>query len=1071
MAPQNKIEQLQTTVKEVTTEVTEVKSLEDEILKKTRAEAAVLKAETLLKQITTTKEAVSQKLESLKGKTDAQSLEEISQLQKEIAQLEEMLQTLESSETDLTELKNGITVTDAKTGVDNVQENNDKKPEQKKSSDEKWWFKKQIDGFSDTTEENHTWKNVGRVAMGVGAGVLIYKWIKWLFGGGKKKEKKESKDGDWEEKGFWQKPFGKFLKRTGIGTWAYYLIHGVTTGKWGLKDFFDWDKRNETNPESINDRYEKNVEAALKPKYEKFGNTVDDFRKWIWNTDSLWIMQNEKHEDIVMPKWAIPAMLDNSYDNVWTILSNDYITDKWKDTGGQLRDTVKSLWGKAVGYLIKPMVWAIKWLTNKMFGNDGEPNEEFQKWAQTPDATRDEQIGNLMTKYAMVRRYLNDKQEQLARKYAIQELAHKNITNPSEEEIQDSLEENKDNINERIETNFRNKKIATMKAGDSIVDTLEWEKIYDNSASETSLAIAAEVQKRKDEIVPDKTIREKAKNSPDINKDDALLTELGWVSNRFWAYLKKWLLHRNILEKMANCRWILNLDELWNGKNDDLEQVMESLHIDTKVKECKKINNEFMEKIRKKTLTKEDVANFEKTIDDYFNKEHTILQDLETKNKEDWDRWFWEKAGIWIGDRLYKLTHTVTWLVIMVTWFGYARFKWVRKVVNGVVSVPLTVFKGVAVKPIFRNINVSEKFGMNKRMKLKVYWEDTKFYGKFLNDFKKGKISWSTAADVFDVRREKWWATGTSFNETLVQKLNLRKIWNLEAIDQASLIKQYCDSDNIRSIMRKNQALDFSDLAAKLNKYDMKIASLSWDSKLFCKTLFENASFKNLDEIDSIVRNMDNIDVTWLSTKQLKKLAEELGKDVSILGDAAKVTAKIDEIKKTVSTVNNVTEVLDQVKVTELHKLIDSEISTLKGKISPNTPNVRKNYYNETIEMLTELKGKTQLLTSGELDSLLRLSANGFDVSNLAKLYKMSKINVIWADMLEEALQKGDINDIVRVLDIARNDASYTKIIKKWDIDEVITTLKKIDPKVIAECGSDIANVCKKAVKLFTKLT
>ncbi|MEI8008066.1 MAG: hypothetical protein WCI00_01075 [bacterium] len=78
-----------------------------------------------------------------------------------------------------------------------------------------------------------------------------------------------------------------------------------------------------------------------------------------------------------------------------------------------------------------------------------------------------------MTKYAMVRRYLSDKKDQLARKYAIQELAHKNITNPTEQDIQDSLDKNKDTIKERIEADFSNKKIATLKSGDSIVDTLE----------------------------------------------------------------------------------------------------------------------------------------------------------------------------------------------------------------------------------------------------------------------------------------------------------------------------------------------------------------------------------------------------------------------------------------------------------------------------------------------------------------------------------------------------------------------------------------------------------------------
>ncbi|MEI8008067.1 MAG: hypothetical protein WCI00_01080 [bacterium] len=67
---------------------------------------------------------------------------------------------------------------------------------------------------------------------------------------------------------------------------------------------------------------------------------------------------------------------------------------------------------------------------------------------------------------------------------------------------------------------------------------------------------------------------------------------------------------------------------------------METIHMDTMVKESKKANFEFMEKINKKTLTKEDISNFEKAMNDYFNKENEILQDLETKNKEDGDKSF-----------------------------------------------------------------------------------------------------------------------------------------------------------------------------------------------------------------------------------------------------------------------------------------------------------------------------------------------------------------------------------------------------------------------------------------------
>jgi hypothetical protein len=60
-----------------------------------------------------------------------------------------------------------------------------------------------------------------------------------------------------------------------------------------------------------------------------------------------------------------------------------------------------------------------------MFGSDGQPNEEFKKWAEKQDLTRDEQIANLMQKYSMVQTYLGDKKSQLAKKYTIDYLKTK----------------------------------------------------------------------------------------------------------------------------------------------------------------------------------------------------------------------------------------------------------------------------------------------------------------------------------------------------------------------------------------------------------------------------------------------------------------------------------------------------------------------------------------------------------------------------------------------------------------------------------------------------------------------
>lgn len=211
-----------------------------------------------------------------------------------------------------------------------------------------------------------------------------------------------------------------------------------------------------------------------------------------------------------------------------------------------------------------------------MFDSNGEPNDKFKERAEKDDLTRDEQVANLFQKYSMVTSYLNDKRKQLTRKYTIEQLKTEGISNPTEDQIED-YELNKDMVEMRVERDFLNKKIASLETESSAVDALETEGVLDATVSVETQAVLDEVKTIKKEIVPEETIWTRAKASADINKDEALKTELNGISTRFGAHLKEGILERNILEKVANLRGILNLDELRNSKADDLEEAMEKL--------------------------------------------------------------------------------------------------------------------------------------------------------------------------------------------------------------------------------------------------------------------------------------------------------------------------------------------------------------------------------------------------------------------------------------------------------------------------------------------------------------
>ena len=145
--PKKSIETLSTQVDEVKTDLDAVTKETSQELKKTKEQVASEKAKS-------TKLEITQKLDTLKGLTDDKS-------KADAVRLEAMLKTLDS----LAVLKTSVQVDNtavAKTvpeAASKTAENKEEKPEEKKNR-----LKRQRDGFSDGTEENHGWKNAARIA-------------------------------------------------------------------------------------------------------------------------------------------------------------------------------------------------------------------------------------------------------------------------------------------------------------------------------------------------------------------------------------------------------------------------------------------------------------------------------------------------------------------------------------------------------------------------------------------------------------------------------------------------------------------------------------------------------------------------------------------------------------------------------------------------------------------------------------------------------------------------------------------------------------------------------------------
>ncbi len=1082
------IETFQSAVDQVATTLAEAKKLEDETLKKTKAETALLKVESTKTAIETAKDEASKKLKALEGKTDATSKAEISKLEAEIKEYEEMLTALNESKTELTKLKTGITTEPEKENEEKTENTKEETNESEKTDRNR--IQRQWDGVTSKEEWNtNPWANVARIAWGIGIVAVWIRGIKKLFGIGKKKEKKEKTEGEesTEEKGFWERPFGKFLKWTGIVTWSYYLAHGLYTGKRSLSDFFDRNKRNETNPETLKDRYEKNVDAALKPKYESFGETVDKYHANFGSTDSLWILENDKSKEIKIPKWCLPAVLDDTYDDVWGILdTDDYIFDKWRYAGQQIWDSVTIMWGKIAWAFFRPLVWVIKGLKETFFDKNGEPNEEFKKRSEAEDLTRDEQLWNLMQKYGLIRTYLGDKQNQLERKYAKQWLIGQGNKNPTEEDIDEALDNDDciEVIEMRVESSFLRKKIVAIDDNESAMSALDAEWLYNDTHSEWIDDLTGEIKKRKEWVVPDETIRERCKNAPDINKNQSLVTELNEVSTQFWVYLNDGFLKRNRVESFAS-RSGLNFDELWNSKANDIEIMMEEMWFNKEIERFKLANAEFMDKMSKKTLTQKDIDEFKKSIDEYFSLEQNILMEAERKNKADGRKSLREIFTTWGFGRItamFQRVMTPTGITILVV-VGWFRVFWInlpKAIWNGLGRPVLTKIKDVTFKTVWRGMetvmrrtNVTRLGGINKRTKLKIYgeWDITKFG----TDLKKWRLDFDIAQSVFAERSSAW--KKTKFNTYLIDELNLIDAADLPASKQASLLQQYCKG-NVRKLI-KNGSTNFTFLAKKLDTYHKKLNSetMTWNKYNLMDELLTNAKLTKLDDIDTIVKNIDNVadaDINDLTPKQIKKLAKELWNDISILNDTKKITAMINEIKQA----NEVVSVLDKTKLKELYKRIDvgftdvqNKLERIKADISaPDYSVARVKYYEDTVESIKMFKDKAKTLTEIEYSTVLKFVDNGFDIWTMSKLHNIIEIDAPWTKLIREAMENGDMRTLRGLLEDAGNDVNLKNIIKKSDVDDIIKDLDVFNTKILATWADEIWSLLKNIVKIFTKV-
>lgn len=532
------------------------------------------------------------------------------------------------------------------------------------------WFEEQRKCVTSSEEwKNNKGTNILRVVWWV--------WIIWwtvalfkrIFHW--KSDKSRDNDGKW----FWQRPFGKTLKRIWIIGSGYYLVHGLITWKWNPKDIAEWGltwrkERVKDAEDQVND-YE-SLSEEEREKYETVGGKVNDmFEKTIWSKEiSLWyendtqlwrISNNVKFKQWKWPanyKWLVPYCMDCDSDNIGEVLSesdiNEYIFNKdLSELKNDLKGSLKSKLGK----LLYPFAEHLQ--SFQVFGTQPWKSmwEKIEAWLESGDEKeRQEELNLFFRQYFKVLTFLKDKQtllqykvaeEILSRDWYVKDWKKKDMPTKESDKakfIKKALED-EDWFKENIEKDSSYKQYMDWKIkwcygilqSKWILNTKpnEWEEEQVEPISKdlayrlTKLDEHADdlLQVDDDETVVDKWISEFDKEW-NINKTKSDLIELcddfsDDIANESWTWFFQeyfdWVCYAANMEDK-------NREEIWNeswlwDRIDEMKQVFES----------------YKEKIKSWEVTKQDLEELKKISMEYvaMKKEVEVATFTMTKVKSE----------------------------------------------------------------------------------------------------------------------------------------------------------------------------------------------------------------------------------------------------------------------------------------------------------------------------------------------------------------------------------------------------------------------------------------------------
>lgn len=791
-----------------------------------------------------------------------------------------------------------------------------------------------------------------------------------------------------------------------------------------------------------------------------------EINSWWNDADSLWKIWLDCADEVkdadpnLVYSWLVPYIMDKNFSSVWKIISPEWLKyQEWSSDIDYLKTKILWWWKKWISNILWPFLWSLQswiWLWNKSWESI---EDKFSRWAESWNKEdRLKELQFFFRQYMKINTYLICKKDEIMISIAKEKYS---VSPDWFSSFEDAME-NKDWFKKNIEKDKRYSDFMSWKLTD-VSTNIE-------SAGVSLDSLSDEIMEQVDEL---DEVRDKILHS---DWDGDILD--AWEND-----IKSWWLNSWTITKL-NKSCDLMLDDIKNEVEDAVkdscwdpysylfntawinkETFIENSWLEELFWWLKSAITSYQTKINSWSITSQEYAEFKNLTNQYFamKKEMVIWsQTLQSINEWwVWRSWFlwWCLGNLWksienfiewdFGDWFkYLLTWIAPFIVLREWYLCFVRkWHWIKRL-KQVGNITFWAPKKIIQSNFWIAKQINWKYVWSPRVLRSTFfswvdWPD-KLWRALSNvdrwTLVRWKISLDKAAEIIENWKNsnlidskikaKWRAEFPQSNKNLIKRWIVQKIIPWAPIDQLDIMVKYYDNKTLWYLIRN---WDNSNII-KLRNLDDQIKILSkWKQNFILESL--NKRVLDFDQVDDLVRNIDNIDITKISPNKLANWLAKWNNVSSVVDDLMKNSSKIENIDINIQK--------------QFNTIIDDAIKSTEqaSDLSDNFATIRK----------TQLDNlKISNLTQTDMEALISLHQKGIKAQYLPDISSRVKVDL----NLEKALKEWDFDEFSKVARANKNLKNVDNII--WEFDTVL--------KRTWRYADDFADIAKNILKVVSKI-